>query len=48
VPLDDLDDLPLPAITRFVVGEVKARLAGEDPGRPFVRQLHGRHRIERL
>lgn len=48
IPLDDLKDFALPAITRFVVGEVKARLDGKDPGRPFVRQLHGRHRIERL
>lgn len=48
IPLDDLGDLALPAITRFVVGEVKQRLKGRDPGLPFVRQLHGQHRIERL
>jgi 8-oxo-dGTP pyrophosphatase MutT (NUDIX family) len=48
VALDDLDDLALPAITRFVMGEVEARMDGRDPGLPFVRQLHGRHRIDRL
>ena len=48
IPVDDLKDLALPAITRFVVGEVKQRLAGRNPGLAFVRQLHGRHRIERL
>lgn len=48
IPLDELGDLPLPAITRFVVGEVKQRLDGRNPGLAFVRQLHGRHRIERL
>ena len=48
IPLDDLKDLALPAITRFVVGEVRERLAGRDPGRPFIRQLYGQHKIDRL
>lgn len=48
IPLDDLKDLALPAITRFVVGEVRERLGGRDPGRPFIRQLYGQHKIDRL
>lgn len=46
--LQSLDDLALPAITRFVVGEIRMRLEGTDPGRPFVRQIHGRHQVTRF
>ena len=48
IPLDEAKALDLPAITRFVIDEVTARL--EHPSRPlpYVRQLHGRHRVEYL
>ena len=37
----------LAAITRYVLG---AALEADDglPGLPFIRQVHGRHRIDRL
>jgi hypothetical protein len=35
----------LAAITRFVLN---AALEGSAQGLPFIRQVHGRHRIERL
>jgi 8-oxo-dGTP pyrophosphatase MutT (NUDIX family) len=46
--LDDARALDLPAITRFVLDEVEARL--NDPERPavFVRVVRGRHRIDAL
>ena len=48
IPLVDAGGLDLPAITRFVIREVRARL--DDPSRPppFVRFVRGRHRIETL
>lgn len=47
LPLDDALALDLPAITRFVLGEVAARLAGDRPDRPFVRMVRGRHVVAR-
>ncbi|SFS80997.1 NUDIX hydrolase [Brevundimonas viscosa] len=46
IPLDETTALDLPAITRFVLGEVRARL--EEPNRPlpFVRMVRGSHRID--
>jgi len=48
LPLDDARALDLPAITRFVMGEIAARI--EHPGRPlpFVRMVHGRHVVDHL
>lgn len=46
--LDEALTLDLPAITRFVIGETAERLAAPDRPLPFVRHLHGRHRVERL
>lgn len=44
LPLTEARALDLPAITRFVLGEIAER----QPGLPFVRMVRGRHRIERL
>lgn len=46
LPLDQAVDQDLPAITRFVIGEVQARL--ERPARPvpYVRFVRGRHVID--
>jgi 8-oxo-dGTP pyrophosphatase MutT (NUDIX family) len=46
IPLTQAGVLDLPAITRFVLGEVAARL--HEPGRPvpFVRMVRGAHRVE--
>ena len=38
----------LPAITRFVLGEVGERLATPDRPLPFVRMVRGKHVVERL
>jgi 8-oxo-dGTP pyrophosphatase MutT (NUDIX family) len=48
LPISQTSDLDLPAITRFVLGEVSARLT--EPGRPvpFVRMVRGAHRVEPL
>ncbi|MGE0739768.1 MAG: NUDIX domain-containing protein [Hyphomonadaceae bacterium] len=40
--------LDLPSITRFVLNEVKARLAGEPIAPPFLRWSRGAHSMERL
>jgi len=47
LPLEQALTLDLPAITRFVLDEVSARLA--DPARPlpFVRMVRGRHVVDR-
>ena len=45
IPLSETEALDLPAITRFVLGEVKARVAGEGRRAPFVRFVRGRHVI---
>ncbi len=40
--------LDLPNVTRFVLGEVAARLAGERPAPPFLRWTRTGHRMDRL
>ncbi|WP_312821467.1 NUDIX domain-containing protein, partial [Brevundimonas sp.] len=47
LPIEQAIKLELPSITRFVLGEALERM--ENPNRPipFVRMLHGQHRIER-
>lgn len=46
LPLADTRPLDLPAITRFVLGEVGERLARPDRPLPYVRMVRGRHVIE--
>ncbi len=46
LPLADTRALDLPAITRFVLGEVAERLTRPDRPLPFVRMVRGRHLIE--
>ena len=46
LPLADTRELDLPAITRFVLGEVAERLTRPDRPLPFVRMVRGRHLIE--
>ncbi len=48
LPLDEARQQDLPAITRFVLGEVAERLENPDRPLPFVRMVHGRHQIETL
>ena len=45
--LDEAERLDLPAITRFVLGEVRARRADPDLPPPFVRMVRGRHLVTR-
>ena len=46
--LDEAEALDLPSITRFVLKEVRARLAGEAVLLPFLRWSRGSHTLERL
>ena len=46
LPLDEARALDLPAITRFVLGEVAERIAGPARPLPFVRMVHGRHVVD--
>jgi len=46
LPLAAARALDLPAITRFVLGEVDARLAHPDRPLPYVRMVRGRHVVE--
>lgn len=46
--LDDALNLDLPNVTRFVLGEVQARLNGDEAGPPFLRWTRGGHRMDRL
>lgn len=46
IPLSEAHDLDLPAITRFVLGEVAERVTQPDRPLPFVRMVNGRHQIE--
>ena len=46
--LADANALDLPSITRFVLKEVEARLAGEVVQPPFLRWSRGAHSLERL
>lgn len=47
-PWEDAEDLDLPAITRFVIGEVGKRIADPDRSLPFVRFVRGRHDIQQM
>ena len=46
--LDQAERLDLPSITRFVLKEVRARLAGESPAPAYLRWTKGAHRLVRL
>jgi 8-oxo-dGTP pyrophosphatase MutT (NUDIX family) len=46
--LDEAMALDLPSITRFVLKEVRARLAGEAVQPPFLKFSRGKHTLERL
>jgi 8-oxo-dGTP pyrophosphatase MutT (NUDIX family) len=46
--LDEADTLDLPSVTRFVLGEVRARLNGEDLNPPFLRWTRKGHVMDRL
>lgn len=46
--LDEAEQQDLPTITRFVLKEVRARLAGEAPKPPFLRFSRGAQTMERL
>jgi 8-oxo-dGTP pyrophosphatase MutT (NUDIX family) len=46
IPWEEATELDLPAITRFVIGEVGKRLAEPDRPLPFVRFVRGRHVIQ--
>jgi 8-oxo-dGTP pyrophosphatase MutT (NUDIX family) len=45
LPLAEARALDLPAITRFIIGEVAERLENPDRPIPFVREVRGRHMI---
>ncbi|MBL8531968.1 MAG: NUDIX hydrolase [Hyphomonadaceae bacterium] len=47
-PLEEAERLDLPSITRFVLREVRLRLAGEALKPPFLRFSRGGHRMVRL
>lgn len=46
LPIEQALTLDLPSITRFVLGEALERREAPDRPLPFVRMLHGKHRIE--
>lgn len=46
VPVAEAMVLDLPSITRFVLGEALERLDNPNRPLPFVRMVHGQHRIE--
>jgi len=46
IPLEEAQGLDLPAITRFVLGEVAERLETPQRALPFVRMVRGRHVID--
>ena len=46
LPLTEARALDLPAITRFVLGEVAERLAAPDRPLPFVRMVRGQHVVD--
>ena len=48
IPMDEARAMDLPAITRFVIGEVRQRLEDPDRPAPFVRFIRGRHDIQAL
>ncbi|MGQ0532920.1 MAG: NUDIX hydrolase [Caulobacteraceae bacterium] len=46
--LEEAEALDLPSITRFVLKEVRSRLAGDAVAPPFLRWSRGSHTLERL
>lgn len=48
MPIEEALNIDLPSITRFVLGEVCERLNTPKRPLPFVRMVHGRHRVEHL
>lgn len=46
IPWEEAEGLDLPAITRFVIGEVGKRLKNPDRPLPFVRFVRGKHQIQ--
>ncbi|MBA4807540.1 NUDIX domain-containing protein [Brevundimonas sp.] len=46
LPLDEARTLDLPAITRFVLGELAERFEHPDRPLPFVRMVRGRHVVD--
>ncbi|MBN8608866.1 MAG: NUDIX hydrolase [Caulobacterales bacterium] len=46
--LEEAEALDLPSITRFVLKEVRQRLAGQAVEPPFLRFLRGSHQMDRL
>jgi 8-oxo-dGTP pyrophosphatase MutT (NUDIX family) len=46
--LEEAEQLDLPSITRFILGEVRGRLGGEAQAPAFLRWLRGGHQLERL
>lgn len=46
--LDEAEQLDLPSITRFIMREVRARLAGEAVAPPYLRFSRGAHILDRL
>lgn len=48
IPLAETPELDLPAITRFVLQEVRDRVSDPDRPLPFVRMVRGRHRVDSL
>ncbi len=48
IPLTEVKTLDLPAITRFVLDEVAARLDDADRPAPFIRMVRGRHLVDYL
>jgi 8-oxo-dGTP pyrophosphatase MutT (NUDIX family) len=47
LPLEEAQALPLPAITRLILGEAAERRASPDRTPPFVRMVKGKHIITR-
>jgi 8-oxo-dGTP pyrophosphatase MutT (NUDIX family) len=46
--LEEAEALDLPSVTRFVMKEIRARLAGETVQPPFLRWTRGGHQLDRL
>jgi 8-oxo-dGTP pyrophosphatase MutT (NUDIX family) len=44
--LDDAEKLDLPMVTRFVIGEIRRRLAGESPEPPYLRWKRPSGRVQ--
>ncbi|MBN8553390.1 MAG: NUDIX hydrolase [Caulobacterales bacterium] len=48
IPWEEAESLDLPAITRFVIGEVGRRLNDPERPAPFVHFVRGKHQIEAM